>query len=153
MLRKVDSSSTSCNFLQILVLLLVLTLKFQLVSPQVSIQGLLSAIAKRSNAANKEKHGDEHEDETEFEVDQNLSESHKFALYKDFVGYHSLSVSSVSSKQATKVKRLRRTFAKIQLFAYSCNYLKRQLHNEKTSLPWRVKKKVTVTATSRSGSS
>ena len=36
----------------------------------------------------------------------NLSESHKFAPYKDFEGYHSLSVSSVSSKQATKVKRL-----------------------------------------------
>ena len=72
------------------------------------------------------KHGDEHKHEPELEVDQNLSESHKFAPYKDFEGYHSLWVSSVSSKQATKVKRLKITFAKMQLLTPQRQHLKRE---------------------------
>ena len=43
------------------------------------------AITKRGNAANK-KMADS-EDEPEYEVDQKLSKSHKFALYNDFEGF------------------------------------------------------------------
>jgi len=46
------------------------------------------------------------EDEPEFEVDQLLSESHKFALYKDREGYHSLWYTSfVPSKQVEKSRQ------------------------------------------------
>ena len=33
---------------------------------------------------------------------------------------------------------------KNETFAYNCSHLKRQLHNERTSLPWKIKKKVTA---------
>jgi len=58
------------------------------------------------------------EDGPEFEVDQQLSESHKFALYKDREGYHSLGHLVCPFKTSReKGKRLGRTVAKIQLFA------------------------------------
>ena len=59
--------------------------------------------------------------EDEFEaVDQRLSESQKFSLYKDLEGYRSLwDTSYVPSekkpKQAAKGKRLRGTVTKTQL--------------------------------------
>jgi len=56
------------------------------------------AVAKRGNAASKKNMADG-EDEREFEVDQQLSESHKAALYKDIERYHSLwDTSFVPSK-------------------------------------------------------
>ena len=64
------------------------------------------------------------EDEREFEVDQQLSESHKAALYKDIEGYHSLwDTSVVPSKQAgKKAKGLEEL---LQKYHFSPSYLKR----------------------------
>ena len=56
--------------------------------------------------------------EGEFEsVDQRLSESKKFSLYKDLEGYRSLQKTSKKQtpKQAAKGKRLRGTVTKTQL--------------------------------------
>ena len=98
---------------QILVLLLVLSLKLQLVSQQVRIQGLWLAIVKRGNVANKKRNGGQW----------------RRAWIRKSKGLEEL-----SQKNGT--------------FAFNCSHLKRQLHNERTSLPWKIKKK--VTAASRS---
>ena len=61
------------------------------------------------------------DEEDEFEaIDQRLSESQKFSLYKDLDGYRSFwdlvcPIKKQTSKQAAKGKRLRGTVTKTQL--------------------------------------
>ena len=78
------------------------------------------------------------------EVGQKLSESQKFALYKDLEGYCSVWDASYipSKKQATKQaaeegKGLEELPQKYNL---SPGYLNRQLHTVRTSLAWEIKK-------------
>ena len=89
--------------------------------------------------------------EDEFEaVDQRLSESQKFSLYRDLEGYRSLwNTLYVPSKnkhqnKLQKQKRLRGTVTKTQLITGL---------SETTDLHWQGKLKDKVTARSRNGSS
>ena len=68
--------------------------------------------------------------EDEFEaVDQRLSESQKFSLYKDLEGYRSLwDTSYVPSEELSQKHNL------------SPGYLKRQIHAARTSLAREIKK-------------
>jgi len=64
------------------------------------------------------------EGEPEFEVDQLLSESHNFVLYKDLEDYHSLwDTSFVPSKQAGKKAKGLEELS--QKYNFSPSYLKR----------------------------
>ena len=65
------------------------------------------------------------EDKHEFEVDQSLSESHKFVLYKDFEGCHSLwDTLFVPSKQAAKKAKGLEELSQKYNFLPSYMYLK-----------------------------
>ena len=94
--------------------------------------------------------------EDEFEaVDQRLSESQKFSLYKDPEGYRSLwDTSYVPSKykHQNKLQKERGLEELSQKHSLSPGYLKRQIHAARTSLAREIKKNK-VTARSRNGSS
>jgi len=79
-----------------------------------------------SRSATNQKHAykADGEGEPEFEVDQSLSESHNFVLYKDLAGYHSLwDTSFVPSKQAGKKAKGLEELS--QKYNFSPSYLKR----------------------------
>ena len=114
MLRKVDSRLEFYFLHQILVLLLVLPLTLQLVSQQTWIERLWLAFAKPSTEHGKLKltcrtmkktHG---------------IWSHKFSLYKDLQGYHSLvCLFKTSRKKAKGLEEL------LQIYNFPPGYPKR----------------------------
>ena len=81
--------------------------------------------------------------EDELEVDQKLSESQKFALYKDLEGYRSLWDTSFvpsKNKQQNKQQKEKGLEELSQKYNLSPGYLKRQLHTARTSLAREIKK-------------
>ena len=82
--------------------------------------------------------------EDEFEaVDQRLSESQKFSLYKDLEGYGSLWDTSYvpsKNKHQNKLQKEKDSEELSQKHNLSPGYLKRQIHAARTSLAREIKK-------------
>ena len=77
------------------------------------------------------------------EVDQKLSKSQKFALYKDLEGYRSLWDTSYipsKNKQQNKQQKEKGLEELSQKYNLLPGYLNRQLHTVKTSLALEIKK-------------